>query len=260
MALVPAICTQCGAQIEVDNTQEACVCKHCGTAFVTEKAINNYSTYITNHIHTDNVLMGTMHVDELVSDAYKCLDSGAYNAVLTLYRKIQKEYPADYRGYWLECIFETYNFNPNKIRYISHSDSINYAYPLQSDPNKASAVFSNAYNLAPDTEKDNMLQKYREYIRLYNIKVDEFNRKEQEEYHQRKAEEDKRANEYKKARFRNEVTTPVAAILFFLVLITIGFFSLSNAVKGFFLFIYVLIVIACPIGIYVIIEKWKNGY
>ena len=43
MALVPAICTQCGAQIEVDDTHEAGVCNHCGTAFITEKAINNYT-------------------------------------------------------------------------------------------------------------------------------------------------------------------------------------------------------------------------
>lgn len=44
MALVPAICTQCGAQIEVDNTHEAGICKFCGTPFITEKAINQYST------------------------------------------------------------------------------------------------------------------------------------------------------------------------------------------------------------------------
>ena len=49
MPLVPAICTQCGAQIEVDNTHEAGVCKHCGTAFITEKAINNYNTYVTKN-------------------------------------------------------------------------------------------------------------------------------------------------------------------------------------------------------------------
>lgn len=41
MALVPVICAQCGAQIEVDNMREAGICKYCGTAFVIEKAINN---------------------------------------------------------------------------------------------------------------------------------------------------------------------------------------------------------------------------
>ncbi len=49
MPLVPAICPQCGAQIEVDNTHEAGICTHCGTAFVTEKAINNQNIHITNN-------------------------------------------------------------------------------------------------------------------------------------------------------------------------------------------------------------------
>lgn len=52
MALVPAICTQCGAQIEVDNTHEAGICKFCGTPFITEKAINQYSTV---HNVTQNI-------------------------------------------------------------------------------------------------------------------------------------------------------------------------------------------------------------
>ena len=44
MGLVPAKCTQCGASIEVDPSQEAGICKSCGTAFITEKVINNYNT------------------------------------------------------------------------------------------------------------------------------------------------------------------------------------------------------------------------
>lgn len=58
MSLVPAICTQCGAKIEVDDTHEAGICKHCGTAFITEKAINNYTTNITNHIVNNNNFNG----------------------------------------------------------------------------------------------------------------------------------------------------------------------------------------------------------
>lgn len=49
MAFVAAKCTQCGANIEVDDTKDAGICQHCGTAFVTEKVINNYNTYITNN-------------------------------------------------------------------------------------------------------------------------------------------------------------------------------------------------------------------
>ena len=49
MGLVAAKCTQCGANIEVDETKEAGICKYCGTAFITEKAITNYNTYVTNN-------------------------------------------------------------------------------------------------------------------------------------------------------------------------------------------------------------------
>lgn len=58
MPLVPAICTQCGANIEVDNTHEAGICKFCGTAFITEKAINNYTNYVTNNIVNNNNFKG----------------------------------------------------------------------------------------------------------------------------------------------------------------------------------------------------------
>ena len=47
----PAICTQCGANIEVDETHEAGICRFCGTAFITEKAI---ARYITQHETTHN--------------------------------------------------------------------------------------------------------------------------------------------------------------------------------------------------------------
>ena len=61
--LVPAICTQCGATLEVDPTYDAAVCKFCNTPFVIEKAINNYNVKYANIEHADNVnvdLTGTV--------------------------------------------------------------------------------------------------------------------------------------------------------------------------------------------------------
>ena len=48
MPLVQAKCTNCGANLEVENTKDAAICPYCGSAYVVEKAINNYST--TNNI------------------------------------------------------------------------------------------------------------------------------------------------------------------------------------------------------------------
>ena len=53
MPLVSAKCTNCGANLNVDNTKDAAVCPYCGSAFIVEKAINNY--YVTNHIKADVV-------------------------------------------------------------------------------------------------------------------------------------------------------------------------------------------------------------
>ena len=44
MSLKPAICTQCGGKIEVDDSKEAGICQFCGTAFITEKVIHQYVT------------------------------------------------------------------------------------------------------------------------------------------------------------------------------------------------------------------------
>ena len=59
MPLVAAKCTSCGASLEVDSTKEAAVCPYCGTAYIVEKAINNYNT--TNNITADvvNIYGGT---------------------------------------------------------------------------------------------------------------------------------------------------------------------------------------------------------
>lgn len=53
MPIIPAKCTNCGASLKVDNTKDAAICPYCGSAFIVEKAINNYNT--TNHITAGTV-------------------------------------------------------------------------------------------------------------------------------------------------------------------------------------------------------------
>lgn len=57
MSLVNAKCTNCGGILEVDNTKDAMMCKFCGSAFIVEKAIQNFNiTNVTNnHIETQIV-------------------------------------------------------------------------------------------------------------------------------------------------------------------------------------------------------------
>ncbi len=78
MPLVAAKCTQCGANIEVDDSKEAGICKYCGTAFITEKAITNYNTYITNNNNFAGANINVMgaNVDNLIKMAENAIEAG----------------------------------------------------------------------------------------------------------------------------------------------------------------------------------------
>ena len=51
---VPALCTQCGASLSVDPSQEAAVCQYCGTPFVVSSAITKYNIEHAD-IHAEKV-------------------------------------------------------------------------------------------------------------------------------------------------------------------------------------------------------------
>lgn len=57
MPLTDAKCTNCGAPLKVDSSKDAAICRYCGSAFIVEKAIQNYyfSGNITNNINADVV-------------------------------------------------------------------------------------------------------------------------------------------------------------------------------------------------------------
>ena len=53
--LVPAVCTQCGAHLEVDPSKDAAVCQYCGTPFIVQKAISEYNIQHATIEHVDTV-------------------------------------------------------------------------------------------------------------------------------------------------------------------------------------------------------------
>ncbi len=90
MPLVNAKCTNCGANLKVDNTKDATICEHCGSAFIVEKAINNYNITNNNTIHADIVNIfatnstSTAHksLDELINKDIKEIAKAGYNRLL----------------------------------------------------------------------------------------------------------------------------------------------------------------------------------
>lgn len=159
MPLVAAKCTQCGANIEVDDTKEAGICKYCGTAFITEKAINNYNTYITNNNNfagANVVVQGsTDDVEQYITRAETFLKLNEYKQAYNIYKDICFKFPMDYRGWIGEVISYTENYT--KINEYSYEFYLGY--------------FDKALKVASSDKKDYILQQKHLYEEAYTTKV-----------------------------------------------------------------------------------------
>ena len=74
MGFVAAKCTNCGANIKVDENKDAGICQHCATAFVTEKVINNYvNNYNIEKAHIENANINMDISDKLKENYYRLI-------------------------------------------------------------------------------------------------------------------------------------------------------------------------------------------
>lgn len=95
MPLVAAKCTQCGANIEVDDSKEAGICKYCGTAFITEKAITNYNTYVTNNFLGANINVLGGNIENLLKLAENAESAGNPKEANEYYSKVLELDPSN---------------------------------------------------------------------------------------------------------------------------------------------------------------------
>lgn len=116
MGFVPAICTQCGAQLEVDNTQEAAICKYCGTPFIVEKAINQYHTHVINNYAGASINMVGGDIDNLIKLAYTLLEENKFDDAFAYIQKAL-ELCVDNPNIWvarMHIIYKKNSLNYNK--------------------------------------------------------------------------------------------------------------------------------------------------
>lgn len=104
MAFVAAKCTQCGANLEVDNSLDAAICKYCNTAFIVEKAINNYNTYHQNHYNIENAKL-YIQDERSIENKLKNADvffikHGDKKKAMEIFQDVFNNSPGDYRGWW----------------------------------------------------------------------------------------------------------------------------------------------------------------
>ena len=162
MGLVAAKCTGCGANIEVDVTKDAGICKYCGTAFVTEKAITNYNTYVTNNNNFAGAhvtIQGdSENIEKLIERAVTFEKLDEFDKALEVYEEITSKYPMDYRGWMGIITSETQNYSD-----ISFSD---YSYMEMVE------CFEKAVKVASSEVQEDILKQKQKYEELYRKEKD----------------------------------------------------------------------------------------
>ena len=159
MPLVAARCTQCGAELEVEKTQEAAICKFCGTPFIVEKAINNYAVTNNNYINAQQVIVaGNETADNLAEAGEKHLRMHNYKNAEECFDRLEKDFPSDYRGPRGKILVWTHNFD---ISYLAKD----YEKWIENKHQKFAA-------LAPKDEMSSFTRRLNNYYRSFDLARD----------------------------------------------------------------------------------------
>jgi len=173
MPLVPAICTQCGAAIEVDNSQEAAVCKYCGTPFIVEKAIHQYTTNVTNHNNFAgaNVQINmNSELEQLIAAAEGFEKLEELFQASKKYTEVTEKYPQDVRG-WLGKLRTDDSGRFFRAELADDDDAYNnsnkwfwYGDTVDFERTEFAHVYKNAYLLADAATKAKLEEAKENYV------------------------------------------------------------------------------------------------
>ena len=175
MAFIAARCTQCGAYIQVDDNKEAGVCNNCGMAYITEKVIKNFNTYVTNNYNIQNAALNNVqYAGYNINDGIKRCEAfmkiNDTSKAINVANEIIEKVPDSYQGHLLLLKIRTNNFSS-----YNEDDELNL-YEIK-------ALYDNFCVFADDSIKTEIDKKFLPYhkkiIEINNIyKEEELKRKD----------------------------------------------------------------------------------
>ena len=88
--IVPAKCTNCGASLNVDPSQSAAVCPYCNSAYVVEKAINEYNVSIEGNLTVNGATINIngKNINNLLERAEQYAREGDFDKGLQYFNEV----------------------------------------------------------------------------------------------------------------------------------------------------------------------------
>lgn len=158
---VAAKCTQCGANIEVDDSKDAGICSYCSMAYITQKAINNYNTHITNNITKNIYGREKTEAEEYLSSAETFLKLKDYEKATKAFLQAAESNPNDYRS-WLG-LMRSETKNLTDLSNLSHIEHHRRALAVANE--EESEIINN------------LCAEYLRQSKRHRDRIDEFNKK-----------------------------------------------------------------------------------
>lgn len=136
MPIVAAICSQCGAELQIDNTREKAFCPYCGTPFVIERPGGDpEKALVETLLHNAEVQLTQLHQPGKARE---------------LFAQVTEKAPDDYRGWWGLVRIDTKEFSDTGC-----SSSLFQTISRNAD---------NALRMASDNERSSLLSVWNRYI------------------------------------------------------------------------------------------------
>ncbi|MBR4051226.1 MAG: hypothetical protein IKK09_12065 [Clostridia bacterium] len=111
MAMISAVCTQCGARLEINSEKESAICPYCDTPFLIEKKTDKLKS----------------EADNLAKSGDTFLTLKEYSAARGKFEMLSNKFPYDYRGWWGLVKTDSKNFTDFGISKMK-LDEINQFY------------------------------------------------------------------------------------------------------------------------------------
>ena len=162
---VTATCPNCNSPLQIKEGQDFVKCEYCGTISSAPKAIEYHQHQSTSYNFSGaNPVVNFSNgqdLETLVKNADMHLKLKNYADAQSIYEKISKEYPHDYRGWWGLILAKSRELTDTDI--FIRKDSISGYISLSAEYYFITSTWNKVQKTAPQKIKDELASKYQPF-------------------------------------------------------------------------------------------------
>lgn len=163
--LVTATCPNCNSPLQIKEGQDFVKCEYCGTISSAPKAIEYHQHQSTSYNFSGaNPVVNFSNgqdLETLVKNADMHLKLKNYADAQSIYEKISKEYPHDYRGWWGLILAKSRELADTDI--FVRKDSVSGYISLSAEYIFITSTWNKVQKTAPQKIKDELASKYQPF-------------------------------------------------------------------------------------------------